>query len=314
MSTPEQAAIQAAGVVLLRESAGVDEFVVVHRPGRQDWSLPKGKIDPGEHMVVAAVRECDEESGYTPLLQAPLPMQGYSVGSRPKVVHYWRARVREEVGFAPDDEVDEVMWLPVSAARESLTYPSESRLVEVAAALPDTVPLVLLRHTQALKRSQFDGSIDAERPLSGKGRSQSKALIPLLDAFGVARVHSSPSRRCHDTVKRFARHIDAEIVPEPALAEEGHAADPDAAAERVAELALEDEPLVLCSHRPVFPTILDVAASALGLDADDDRWRQVVEAKLPPGGFIVVHRAFGADGAAHVAGVELHTLAATVAG
>lgn len=308
MATPT--AIRAAGVVLLRTTNGVHEFLLVHRPGRKDWSLPKGKIDPGEHVITAAVRECDEESGFTPVLQAPLPSQSYSVGSRPKVVHYWRAHVREEVGFAPDDEVDEVLWLPVTTARERLTYPSEARLVELAAAQPDSVPLVLLRHTQALKRSQFDGDVDADRPLSGKGRSQSKALLPLLDAFGVTHVHSSPSRRCHDTVKRYAKHVDTTVVPEPALSEESHHADPAAAAARAAEIALQPDPIVLCSHRPVLPTILDAVAGALGMDPADERWRRSWEAKLPPGGFLVVHRSFSQDGSVRVVGVEQHTLSA----
>ena len=307
-----QTAIRAAGVVLVRTVEGQEEFVVVHRPGRQDWSLPKGKIDPGEHVLAAAVRECDEETGYTPLLGAPLPMQSYSVNSRPKVVHYWRARVREEVGFAPDDEVDEVRWLPMSAAAEQLTYASEVRLVEAARRTPDTVPLIILRHTQAMKRSQFDGDIDAERPLSGKGRSQAKALIPLLDAFGVEEVHSSPSRRCHDTVRKLAKHLDASVQAEPALTEEAHQEDRLAAETRAIELALDPRAIVLCSHRPVLPTILDAMSIALGGAPDDPAWKGVWDPKLPPGGFIVVHRQFDPDGPVRVIGVEQHTLSGGV--
>ena len=73
-----------------------------------------------EHVVVAAVRECDEETGYTAVLGAPLPSQSYSVMSRPKVVNYWCATVGAEVGFAPDDEVDEaevVYWGRCPACR-----------------------------------------------------------------------------------------------------------------------------------------------------------------------------------------------------
>ena len=305
----QQQAIRAAGVVLLRDGESGQEFVVVHRPGRQDWSLPKGKIDPGEHVIAAAVRECDEESGYSPLLQAPLPMQTYSVGSRPKVVHYWRARVWEEVGFAPDDEVDEIRWVPVADAPAILTYPSETRLVELAAALPDTIPLVILRHTQALKRSQFEGSDDAERPLSGKGRSQSKLLIPLLDAFGITTVHSSPARRCHDTVRRYAKAVDVPVLAEPRLSEEGFREDPRAAVKRAAKLARMPEPLVLCSHRPVLPAILEGVAESLGMDVEDPRWRRSWDPKLPPGGFLIVHRRLEDDGNLSVVGVEHHTLA-----
>lgn len=300
--------IRAAGVVLLRTENGRQEFLVVHRPGRKDWSLPKGKLDAGEHVLLAAVRECDEESGYTPVLQAPLPLQSYSVSGRPKVVHYWRGRILEESGFAPDDEVDEVLWLPVTTARDSLTYPSESRLVELAAALPDTVPFILVRHTQALKRSQFDGDVDSERPLSGKGRSQSKALTPLLEAFGIDEVYSSPSRRCTETVKRLAKALDTHVRREPLLSEEGHADRPEDARSRTHELARHDRPLALCTHRPVLPTVVGAVTEALGLAPDDPRWRSALDPKLSPGSFIVFHRQFAADGTVTVVGIERHDI------
>jgi 8-oxo-dGTP diphosphatase len=300
--------IRAAGVVLLREAPDGTQFLVVHRPGRSDWSLPKGKLDSGEHVVAAALRECDEETGYTPLLQAPLAMQHYSAQGRPKVVHYWRARVCEDAGFAPDDEVSEIRWVPVAEAASVLTYPTDVGLVESAVAMPDTTPLVILRHTQAVKRSLYKGDTDADRPLTGKGRSQAKTLVPLLEAFGITAVHSSPSRRCADTVKRLAKSLDVTTVKEPLLTEESHDEDPGAAAERAFALATLPEPLVLCSHRPVLPTIVDAMADALGVSTQDPQWRSVWDPKLTPGAFIVVHRDFSADGTARVVGVEHHAL------
>lgn len=300
--------IRAAGVVLLRDGAAGTEFALVHRPGRQDWSLPKGKVDEGEHILHAAMRECDEETGYWPLLQAPLPLQSYSVGSRPKIVHYWRARIREENGFAPDDEVDEVLWLPVAAAVDRLTYPSEIDLVTRAAQLPDTTPFVLLRHTQALKRSQFDGKDDSERPLSGKGRSQAKDLIPILDAFGIDDVRSSPSRRCHQTVSKFAKSLGMGVVHEAAITEEAHREDPAAADARVAHLAGDPRPMVVCSHRPVLATIVSAAARRLGIEPGQRRWQAQLDPRLPPGGFIVFHRERAVDGTLRVVEVERHEL------
>jgi len=305
-------AIRAAGVVLVRGTAHDPEVLIVHRPGRQDWSLPKGKIDPGEHVVCAAIRECDEETGFTPILQNPLATQTYSVQSRPKVVNYWRARVRSEEEFTPDDEIDEIRWIPAAAAAEHLTYPSDQGLVASAVEQPDSVPLVILRHTQAMKRAQFHGDVDAERPLTGKGRSQSKALVPLLDAFGVMTVYASSARRCTETVKHYAKHLDTTVVREPLLTEEGHHADPRGAAARAIELALCPEPLVLCSHRPVLPTILESMGVALGVGLEDPRWRRAWDPKLPPGGFIVVHREFADDGPVRVVGVESHTLTGSV--
>lgn len=301
-------AIRAAGVVLVRTGESGEEFLVVHRPHRQDWSLPKGKLDAGEHVLAAAVRECDEESGYIPILQSPLPAQTYSVQGRPKVVNYWRARIGSEEEFAPDDEVAAIRWVPVDEAGSLLTYPSELDLVDAATSIPDTLPLVILRHTQAMKRVDFDGEVDSDRPLTGKGRSQAKQLATLLTAFGVDDVHSSSSRRCLDTVKRLARDVESPVQPEPLLSEEGHRDDPREAAARAVQLALTERALVVCTHRPVLPTLLDAMAVALGPGLHDERWRELWNPKLPPGGFIVVHRAFSDDGPVQVVGVERHTL------
>ena len=305
---PNANVVRAAGVVLLREGEGGREFLLVHRPVRADWSLPKGKLNAGEHVVVAAVRECDEETGYTAVLGAPLPSQSYSVMSRPKVVNYWCATVGAEVGFAPDDEVDEVRWIPVGDAARHLTYGNDVQLVAEAAALPPTVPLIVLRHTQALKRSDFSGKVDAERPLTGRGRSQSKELIPLLDAYGIEEVHASSARRCEETVRRFAKSAGVPVQQEPDLTEESHATTSGATARRAAELALTRAPIVLCSHRPVLPTIFDALADELGIDAADPRWTRAWDPKLPPGGFVVIHRAFADDGTASAVGIERHTL------
>jgi len=300
--------IRAAGVVLLRDVDGTAEVLIVHRPARQDWSLPKGKVDEGEHLIEAAIRECDEETGYTPILCAPLPTQQYSVMSRPKVVNYWIAEIGVQEGFAPDDEVDEIRWIRTTDAGAMLTYPADAALVAQAALTPKTVPLILLRHTQAMKRVDFTGGDDSERPLSGRGRSQSKQLVPLIDAFGITAVHASTARRCSETVRRIAKHLDTKVVGEPNLTEETHQDHPNRAEKRARELAVLEQPLVVCLHRPVLPTVLEAVADALSLDVADSDWGKIWDPKLPPGGFIVVHRAFDADGNARVIGVERHTV------
>jgi 8-oxo-dGTP pyrophosphatase MutT (NUDIX family)/phosphohistidine phosphatase SixA len=300
--------IRAAGVVLTRNRDGVAEVLLVHRPLRADWSLPKGKIDEGEHVITAAVRECDEETGYTPILGAPLPTQQYSVLGRPKVVNYWRASIGVEEGFAPDDEIDEIRWIPAHEAADHLTYAADVALIEHAISTPATVPLVILRHTQAMKRADWDGNVDAERPLSGRGRSQSKQLVPLLDAFGIEAVHASSARRCSETVRRYAKHLDVTVQAEPDLTEEAHHEDPTRTAERALALAQLPAPVVLCTHRPVLPTILDTLAESLVLTGQSPQWSQLWDPKLPPGGFIVIHRAFTDDGQVAAVGVERHTL------
>ncbi len=299
---PSVEPVRAAGVVLLRTGPRGPETLLIHRPHRADWSLPKGKVDPGEHILTAAVRECDEETGLVPRLEVPLPQQSYEVMGRPKTVDYWRAEIASDEGFAPDDEVDEVRWVGLTEAARLLTYPRDADLVRQAADLPATSPLILLRHTQALKRADFSGTEDARRPLSGKGRSQAKALVPLLSAYGIEQVYSSDSARCSETVRRYAKSIGAPIQAEPSLSEAGHDEHPKRAAKRMLALLADPARLVVCSHRPVLPTLVEAIA---GL-----RWsgRGDLDEKLPPGGFLVIHREFDGADLPRIIAIERHTL------
>ncbi len=296
--------VRAAGVVVIRDGSAGPEVLVIHRNLRADWSLPKGKVEPGEHTLVAAVRECDEETGIVPVLGVPLERQEYIALGEPKVVDYWVACVGSEEGFAPDEEVDEVAWTPPEEAAALMTYPRDGDLIRQSMAAPSTTPLILLRHTQAMKRSDFKGKVDAQRPLSGKGRSQAKVLLPLLAAYGIDEVYSSDAMRCRETVKRYAKSIDRPVNAEPAISEEGHNEHPKRAARRMRELLRLPTPLVICSHRPVLPTLTEAIAELPGADGWD------LDPKLPPGGFLVIHRHFapGADEPSVVA-VERHTVA-----
>jgi 8-oxo-dGTP diphosphatase len=125
----EAAEVKAAGGVVWRRGAGGVEVAVVHRPHRQDWSLPKGKLDPGESWEDAALREVEEEIGLRCRLGRELSPVFYTDNrGRSKAVRYW---LMEPVAgeFAPNDEVDELRWLIPSAAAELLTYPHDRALV-----------------------------------------------------------------------------------------------------------------------------------------------------------------------------------------
>ena len=296
--------VRAAGVVLLRGTQGRYETLAVHRPHRSDWSLPKGKIDPGEHVISAAVRECDEETGIQAVLGSRLPTQEYVALGNPKTVEYWVAHARNEEAFVPNEEVDELRWIPSHRAKSLLTYEHDIALVEQAATLPPTVPLIIMRHTQAVKRSDFNGKHDYERPISGKGRSQAKALVPLLDAYGITAVHSSDSERCMQSVKRFAKSISVPVIPEPVLSEERFLENPKKVESRIRDLVSQHQAMVVCSHRPVMPTILMALADAMGDDSSRPQW----DPKLAPGSFIVLHRAFAPDGTPRIISMERHQL------
>jgi phosphohistidine phosphatase SixA/8-oxo-dGTP pyrophosphatase MutT (NUDIX family) len=291
MATSKAKEIRAAGAVLWRPgpsgaSGDEREYAVVHRPLRQDWSLPKGKLERGESWVAAAVREVGEETGHQIALGCPLPTLRYLVDGEPKQVRYWTARTDRSAddvaGFEPGEEIDDLAWLPYDQARERLSYAHDAGLVEqVAQGPPETTPLVLLRHGKAVKRAAWAGTVDHARPLEARGIAQARRLVPMLGAFGITTLISSDATRCRDTVLPYARAREIEVVDEPRLSEEEHEEEPRAT-RRYAERLLEDPaPTAVCSHRPVLPDLLGELLR---------RWKGRRPSPLGPGAFLVLHR------------------------
>jgi 8-oxo-dGTP diphosphatase len=123
--------VEAAGGVIVRDG----QVALVHRPEYDDWTLPKGKLDPGEDFAEAALREVEEETGLRCELGAELPSTHYRDSKgRPKVVRYWRM-VPVSGEFEPNDEVDEVRWLDPGEAAELVTHDRDGEVI--AAALGD---------------------------------------------------------------------------------------------------------------------------------------------------------------------------------
>lgn len=208
----------AAGAVLWRRNDADDlEFACIHRPFYDDWSLAKGKVDPGESLPVAAVREITEETGYHVQLGKLLGRVTYPVRNRTKVVYYW---VSEVLGgeFHPNDEVDEIRWLPLDSARELLTYPADKQVLDKAAKrcmTPTTARIILIRHAKAHSRDTWTDD-EHLRPLTKKGQRQAQFLAPLVSTYRPDRVFSAPPVRCIDTAAAIADHINLTptIAPE----------------------------------------------------------------------------------------------------
>ena len=122
--------IEAAGGVVMRKGPQETEIAVVHRPRYDDWSFPKGKLDPGETFEEAALREVREETGLICRLGPELAFAHYEDSEgRPKVVRYWLMAVIEDPGFSSNDEVDELRWMTPATAPDLLTYSRDRKLV-----------------------------------------------------------------------------------------------------------------------------------------------------------------------------------------
>jgi 8-oxo-(d)GTP phosphatase len=274
------AEIQAAGGVLWRvDDTGTLVIALVHRPRYDDWSLPKGKLDPGEHPTVAAVREIAEETGQAAVLGRPLPSAHYLVEGVPKTVHYWAARALGGE-FRANDEVDELAWLDPAEAAPRLARESDAAVLAAFLTAPvDTGAVILLRHGHAKSRRDWGGK-DVDRPLRHVGLEQGRRLVPILRAFGIGRVMCSPALRCLQTVRPFGHSIGTEPEILSGLAEEvGGEAFGRAAREVVA--AARDASVVVCSHRPVLPPLGDALAEAGLAEAGGEA--------LAPGEFEVAH-------------------------
>jgi 8-oxo-dGTP diphosphatase len=122
--------VRAAGGVVTRPGRDGVEVLVVHRPRYDDWSLPKGKAEPGESDEETACREVEEETGYACVLGDELATNRYvDRRGRDKQVRYWKMTVEREGEWAPNDEVDERRWLPSDEAADVLSYDADRRLV-----------------------------------------------------------------------------------------------------------------------------------------------------------------------------------------
>ena len=274
--------IPAAGGAVWRTGAdGVLETALVHRPKYDDWSLPKGKLDAGEHPLVAAVREVGEETGLRVRVGRRSVQTRYAHRHGPKRVDYW---VMQAVGgaFEPNDEVDEVRWLPVPAAAALVTHDHDRAVVEDLARtdVPRMPRVLLVRHASAGERSDWDGP-DDERPLDRRGRDQAATLAGVLAGFGPGRLLSAPPVRCRQTLDPLARATGLPVGDVPELGEEGFGADPQAGVDTVLRLLTEPAgtdpatagPTIVCSQGGAIPSVL----LALGV-----RWHDTAGALWPP--------------------------------
>jgi 8-oxo-dGTP diphosphatase len=272
-SVPAERTVYAAGAVLWRKRRKAVEVALIHRPRYDDWSLPKGKVDPGETEPVTAVREILEETGQSAHLGRRLGSVSYPITQGVKKVRYWNARAHGG-DFVPNHEVDDLVWLPVEAAMQELHYPHDRKILRRFAKAPaDTQTVLIVRHGTAGRRSRFSGD-DTLRPLDKKGRAQAEALTGQLLAFGATDVYAADRVRCHQTVEPLAAELGVDVHNEPALTEEAYSHAAKKARRRVLEIARLGGTPVICTQGKVIPDLIAWWCVRDGVSPDKSRNRK----------------------------------------
>ena len=259
--------IRAAGGVVWRRSGEIEpkiEIAVIHRPRYDDWSLPKGKLAPGESEIEGAVREVHEETGYRVRLGRPLGEIRYmkeSAGStRPKVVRYW-AMEAEAGEFSPSREVDELKWLTPAEAMDLLTHDHDKKVLDRFVRGPALSGCVLLvRHARAGDRAEWGGD-DRIRPLDADGWKQAEGLVRVLSRFEVEEIISADYDRCVQTVQPLAEAMSLPIREEELFSEDSYPAHEDEAIHMIRKLGESLSTTAICSQGDVIPDLLQRLAA-----------------------------------------------------
>lgn len=306
--------VLAAGTVCWRRVDDELMVLLVHRTRQRDVSFPKGKLDKGESMPRAAVRETLEETGIAVTLGANLGTIHYTLPTGgEKTVQYWAAEVTEAAvhasTFKPNGEISALEWVPLSRVPKRLSYRADRELFEVFARLAardavDTFSVILLRHARAEPRGAA-WPTDRLRPLSDSGEHQAETLVPMLEAFGPQRILSSTAERCMRTVAPLAHHLHKTVRVQEGLSQDlwdtGDTAELRSA---IGKVVRKGKNTVICTHRPVLPDAVRELALATGT-LPGDYLREAAE--LTPGGFSVFHFSRKHPGAG-ILGVETYPI------
>ena len=257
--------VRAAGCAVWRQSDGGPlETALVHRPKYDDWSLPKGKPEDGEHPLQTAVREVVEETGLSVVVGRRSVRTRYDVTGPdgrplPKEVDYWTAQWTGG-DFVANDEADELRWLPLADAAALCSHPHDRAVLAdlERTDIPRAPTVVLVRHGHAGSRSDWDGPDDL-RPLDSRGRAEARRLAEILPLFGPVAVASAERTRCRQTVEPLAEAIGVDVLGLPELGEEEFSDDPRAglvAIERLMTPRTDPGVTVVCSQGGAIPSVL----------------------------------------------------------
>jgi len=280
------ALIIAAGGVVWRETKDSKiELAIIHRPKYDDWTFPKGKLDSGEELISGAYREILEETGLDIEFGPFLGAVEYESVEEAKHVSYWAAKaLSSSKEFHPNNEADLLEWHDFESARKKLTRDTDKEILEIFIDSPyQATKLIMLRHAKALARDEWQSG-DEDRPLDNLGQLQAKRMHAVYQVFGISQIHTSDAVRCYDTVIGLTNTLKIEPVITSKLSEYTFEKNKDKSLDYALELAeisrSTGETILLCSHNPVLPRMLERVAKKSSVE--------LPESKLKPGDAWVV--------------------------
>ena len=279
--------ILAAGGVVWRETANSEiELAIIHRPRYDDWSFPKGKLDSGEELISCAYREIMEETGLNIELGPYLGEIEYESIDGPKHVTYWAAKALAGSNeFQANLEADLLEWHSIESARLKLSRDTDRKILDIFIDSPfQAKKLIMLRHAKALARSEWQSG-DEDRPLDNLGQLQAKRMHAVYQVFGISQIHTSDAVRCYDTVIGMTKTMKIEPVITAKLSEYTFEKNRDKSLEYAKELAESaretGEVILLCSHNPILPRMLEYVSKKSDIDLPEN--------KLKPGDAWVIY-------------------------
>ena len=273
----------AAGAVVWRyDGEGNVHVLLIHRPRYDDWSIPKGKLDEGEQLIACAYREVIEETHLKVSFGPFITETEYYVADGLKRVSYWAAHAYDpNDNFVANAEADEGRWLTIEEAIELATRESDKEVLSVFFKSPfDSQALIMLRHGKALAREEWLGG-DEDRPLDQRGSLQAKRMISIYQAFNIEKVITSDAIRCYDTVEPLTKALDLKLKVEKDISEQSWKRDKELAIEFAKEIIKDERTILVCSHNPVLPRMLEKLTKKIDFDYLDN--------KLQPGEAWIIH-------------------------
>jgi 8-oxo-dGTP diphosphatase len=279
--------IEGAGAVLWQSIEGGDvKIAIIHRPRYDDWSLPKGGVDAGESHIQAAFREVLEETGVKAIFGPEIGTVDYEVNGVTKEVRYWLAEADQFNAATPNpEEVDAIEWVSISNAIEKLSNSDDREIVRMAGEFGfGSTPLVLLRHTKALKRDLWDGD-DGDRPLEHVGQIQAAKIPAIYAPYGIEKIYSSDAIRCVQTIEAMAAEYGITPIYSSEISEFGFEKDSEKALDYALSVMLSNKPSVMCSHNPVLPKLVKKLIGKKNFKR--------LSAELKPGDSFVLHHRDG---------------------